>query len=423
MFTHRLDFGFGNPNSAGAFFAVLVLAVFFIPGRKSWMMVIKGILSGVFFSCLLLTASRGALIGLAIGSFGAWWVAGFPIARTTKKRWVIVGIVAVIILFVGLGGKALHRISTLSSSEGSTVSRIGVYRCVPAMLMAAPGGWGRGHGAEAYENWFQDVNSHTSFKNLLSTHATWIVEFGFPFFFFYLIGWGLALLMSRADPISFAVILSWVISCSFSHVGKVWWMWLLPLAALGVACIRRWKRKEWPGILQWGSAGGLIVLVGLLLVLVGMLGSPKPRVSYDGSVVKIGGQAPTIWFLTPDASVLGSDYGKSLRVMGSVAIANRWDVVGNAPVLVLSGVPPRIPNGVTPCKNIVWLNPPGQISPQLKHFLEMAPHKTIVWGGLRTDDNPRELYRWFRSLGDAHWMVLPGRGEYIADSLRQLGLF
>ena len=93
MFTHRLDFGFGNPNSAGAFFAVLALAVFLIPGRRAWMTGIRGLLSGIFFSCLLLTASRGALIGLGIGSLAVWGASGFPKPRA---QWVIVASLSIV---------------------------------------------------------------------------------------------------------------------------------------------------------------------------------------------------------------------------------------------------------------------------------------------------------------------------------------
>ena len=36
-FAYRQDFGFGNPNMAGALFAVLVLSVFLVPAKGRWM--------------------------------------------------------------------------------------------------------------------------------------------------------------------------------------------------------------------------------------------------------------------------------------------------------------------------------------------------------------------------------------------------
>jgi len=416
MFTHRLDFGFGNPNSAGAFFAVLALAVFLIPGRRAWMTGIRGLLSGIFFSCLLLTASRGALIGLGIGSLAVWGASGFPKPRA---QWVIVASLSIVLLAVGFGGKTMKRMSTLSSSDGSIASRIAIYRCVPSMVIAAPGGWGKGHGAEAYENWFQDAGNASSFKNLLSTHATWIVERGILFFALYLALWILALWMSAAIPVALGVLVAWGVALAFSHVGGIWWSWIIPALALGVALTRRWRERDWPTLCGWGVVGALMTMILALFVATGIMTAPKPGVSYHGSVIRVGGELPRRWFLSPDLSVMGTTYGRDLRQLGSFAIAEHWDALRNPPMLILSGNPPdgSSPPALRYCNELVWLNPPSEISPQLKRFIEGAAHKTIVWGGLRTDADPRALRRWFESLHDVRWIVLPGRGKYLGDSL------
>jgi hypothetical protein len=151
---------------------------------------------------------------------------------------------------------------------------------------------------------------------------------------------------------------------------------------------------------------------------------------------------------------MGKTYGKSLRSMGSVAVAERWENVRNPSLLVLSGNPPnpvrfaenrgtgilpvfgscrmgRMPvpllravSGESPtppdlpaCDALVWLNPPAQISPQLRRFVEKASHKTILWGALRSDANPLALRAWFESLAGARWVVVPGRGKFLGDAL------
>lgn len=402
-FAYRQDFGFGNPNIAGAFFSVLVLAVFMVPAKARWMLAMRFVLSGIFFGCLLLTASRGALVGLALGSFAAWAASGFP---RPKSGWLILCCAVVAVVSILLGTRAVQRMASLSPSEGSTASRIKIYKSVPAMVMAAPGGWGAGCAASAYENWFQAPGNRTPFKNLLSTHATWIVERGLLFFVGYVVLWMAALWM--CNPMALGVLIAWGTCCAFSHVGGAWWMWILPILALGVSLREKRKRMTWPPCVAWIGAAGLIVL------FCGAGMCSHTNVHYDGRVVRIGSGQPVLWFLAPDLSVMGKTYGKDLRALGNVAVAQRWEDVQSP--LVLSGNAPD-PADRTACKNIIWLNPPSRISPRLKQVLEMADRKTVVWGTLRTDASPQEVRAWIETLPGAQWVAYPGRGKYLGDVL------
>ncbi|MFZ4780212.1 MAG: hypothetical protein ACOYM3_33060, partial [Terrimicrobiaceae bacterium] len=429
-----------------------------------------------------------------------------------------------------LGARSIQRMSSLSPSEGSTASRIAIYRCVPAMVMAAPGGWEPGRAASAYENWFQDPGDTTTFKNLLSTHATWIVERGILFFVCYAVLWTLALWF--CNPAALGVLVAWGTCCTFSHVGGAWWMWVVPglavfvsawtkvathrgngrPARLGWRAMRRQRPLVSP-IQNWGRHGGhpssnnsaahgrtfrqahapeLVegdahapcetaairhepvslggrwnqwpsrstscvfagaLFTGLLLFfLTAAMGCLNSGVHYDGKIVRVGTGKPIICFLAPDFSVVGKTYGKSLRAMGSLAVAEHWEDVQTPSLLVLSGEPPnpvrfaenrgtgilpvlekdrvgRMPpmqagRGEPPaladipaCGALVWLNPPAKISPELKRLVENTPRKTIFWGALRSDSNPRELRAWFESLPGTRWFVVPGRGKFLGDGL------
>ena len=400
-FAYRQDFGFGNPNMAGAFFAVLVLAVFLIPSRGRWTRALRLLISGVFFGCLLLTASRGALIGLGLGGFAAWAAVGFP---RPKIGWLVLAVA----LSGFLGMRTIQRMSCLSPSEGSTASRIAIYRCVPAMVMAAPGGWGYGRAASAYENWFQGPDDTTSFKNLLSTHATWIVEHGLLFFVCYAALWIAALWMCH--PVALGVLVTWGTCCAFSHVGGAWWMWFVPALALLGSLRDRWKRNAWPPRTAWISAAAILTLIFVLF----FGASTKAAIHYEGRVVRVGSGAPELWFLAPDFSVMGKTHGKNLRALGNIAVAQRWADVQSP--LVLSGNAPDPPDSSV-CESVIWLNPPARISPQLRRLVEKAPRKIILWGDLRSDANPVELRSWFESLPGACWVVVPGRGKYLGDVL------
>ena len=371
------------------------------------MLVARFVLSGVFFGCLLLTASRGAIVGLALGSFAAWVAAGFPRPRS---GWLILCCAVIAVVSILLGTRAVQRMASLSPSEGSTASRIAIYRCVPAMVIAAPGGWGHGRAASAYENWFQDPSDTATFKNLLSTHATWIVERGILFFVCYAALWILALWL--CNPVALGVMIAWGTCCALSHVGGAWWMWVVPAVSLGVSLRDRWKRKAWPPRTAWIRATGLLALIVASFFLVSV--RMKTDVHYDGRVVRIGSGPPTMWFLAPDFSVLGRTYGKNLQTLGNVAVAQSWDAV-QSPV-VLSGNAPEPPDSLV-CDHIIWLSPPAGISPGLKQLVERASRKTIIWGDLRSDSNPSALRGWFESLQGAQWGVYQGRGKYVGDVL------
>lgn len=426
---HRQDFGFGNPNAAGAFFAVLVLAVFLIPAKwrgagasKPGMAVAEQgpcfvktvfgfqlLFSGIFFGCLLLTASRGALAGLGLGSVAAWAASGFPLP---KSWWLVPACAALAILTALLGARAIHRVSSLSANEGSTASRIAIYSRVPAMVAAAPGGWGHGRAASAYENWFQDPGDPATFKNLLSTHATWVAERGILFFACYAAVWVLALCL--CSPAALGVLVAWGTCCAFSYVGGAWWMWLVPALALGVSLHERWKRKIWPARTAWISAA--VILATTCVAFFGAAALSKNTVHYDGRVVRVGSRLPALWFLIPDLSVMGKAPGKSLRALGNVAVAQGWEDVPSSSVVFLSG---NAPDPAVPfvCGSITWLNPPAKISPRLQRIVEEAERKTIVWGALRTDASPAGLRAWFETLPNARWVVFPGRGRYFGDVL------
>jgi len=415
-FASRQDFGFGNPNIAGALFAVLVLSAFLIPPSNRWLAGLRFALAGAFFSGILLTASRGALIALAIGSFVAWVASGFP--RPTMKAFLI-GILAVLLLAFIFGERSFHRMSSLSPSEGSTTSRLVVYRAIPSMLVSAPMGWGWGNGAPAYENWFQNPADHTHFKNLLSTHATWIVEGGVLFALAYLLLWAAAFLLCSRNPVALGVVVVWGVSCAFSHVGGVWLLWMVPgLAILQVLC-DRCRHSCWPTPRAWGysllAVGGALTL----LLSLGFRSASNPEVRYRDKILSVGSQPTQIWFLAPDVSVLGKTYGKEFRNLGSFAIVEDWKDIPTQSFVVLSGSPANPPQSVN-CREIRWLNPPATISPEILALLRQTPQVSVYWGAMRGDASSQETRRQLESLPHAQWSAIPGRGKFLGDVLHHV---
>ena len=153
----RADFGSGNPNLAGALFAMLAVGVWGFCGGRSdearpsrfWMCLA---VSAGFGALLVMTASRGAIVALGVGLLALWWVAEWP----RPRRWQVGGLVVAVVLLSLLAafGRMGERVAESSTEDGSITSRLAIFRAVPAMLAASPQGWGRGQSAEAYQNWF-----------------------------------------------------------------------------------------------------------------------------------------------------------------------------------------------------------------------------------------------------------------------------
>lgn len=415
-FAYRWDFGFWNPNAAGAFFAVLVFAVFLLPGQSRPAKAFKIFLALVLFIAVLLTASRAALLGLVIGGFASWFLAGRSLPLKNGLVWLL-SLLLLLSCFI-VGSKSLRRLSEISTSEPSTASRLAIYSTIPSMLLAAPGGWGHENATKAYENWFQDSRDTTGFKNLLSTHGTWAVEQGMGFLFLYVALWCLALWVST--PLVFGALTCWGICTALSHVGVFWWMWAVPALLVLSSIWRHGKSRTFPRLTK------LICLLSAAVLALGasfwltISDSPARPVRFSKEALIWGDGSPSLWFVRPDPAVLGKAQGKSLTQLESFAVVDNWNAVPQEAVVVLSGIAPPIPPQGLQLAHLHWLSPPADLSPELMRLLTKTPKKTI-WNGSERQDVPIPSWRpWLESLPGASWQQLPGRTRFLGDDLRSL---
>jgi hypothetical protein len=284
-------------------------------------------IGAVLIALLVGTGSRGGvlalvcglLVGIIVGSRSGW-------RPNDWKTGAVVGLM--VVLGVGAGlfifpkGFRLGAIDI--SPEASAGRRLEVWSAVPAMVAAAPGGWGAGNAAEAYEQWFEPIGETVALKHLLSSHLTWLVEFDWPLRWLYLLFWIAAILIVLPDqrfrfPVwGVAVWTAFMVALFYNAAGK-WWNWPLPSLWLLCAIIFRWRQRTFPTARYWIAPvliAGLIVELPFAIALLHPPGIPVHSLD-DGNVVVVGTGSPTTAILGPSKDVLGDFYGQEIRQKGS----------------------------------------------------------------------------------------------------------
>ena len=416
LFAVRPDFGFGNPNVAAAFFALLAVAAWIVPsmaGKNRSLAFWTGLGFCVVFSVLLVTtASRGGALALVAGLAICWAAAGFP--WPTGRRMVAVGLAFGLVAIAAGGSRMGERVAGSSAAEGSITARSEIWRAFPAMLVASPRGWGRGNAAEAYQSWFQEIEDTRTYKHLVSTHITWMVERGWGFRVVYLLVWVVVFLLCWEVPAALGVWTAFFVAGVFSHVGLDWRLWIVPAVSLLEALASRTKRKRWPVRRHWLGA---LTVATAGTVLLGGVGAVQDRGIFDlGWGVRVGRGEPEVWYLAPSPAVLGVNYGKTLRALDSAGVVWQFErlAVLAPKKIVLSGDFPFPPSRSFPEPyELLWLNPPAVLDEAQRMAVEKAARAVVVWGELRTDGNPRPLQAWIETLPYARWENVPGKGLFL----------
>lgn len=415
----RPDFGFGNPNIAAAFLAMLAVAAWAIPlagGRFRPIAFWAGLAVGTALAGLLVaTASRGGVIALLAGLAACWVAAGCP--RPKVAQVIGIAVAAGLLFATALWSRMGERVADSSASDGSITARVAIWQEFPAMLTASPGGWGLGNAAQAYQNWFQSPDDTRTYKHLVSTHATWMVEQGWILRVAYLFALAAILLLCWDVPVALGVWAAFVVAGIFSHVGADWRLWVPPGASLLFVLLVRFRGSRWPR--AWAWAGCLAVAV-FGAALLWSMGHFLDRKIWDrGWGVVVGSGEPKTWIFSPSPAVLGRSYGKVVRQLGSACVAWQFDhITGAKPKrIILSGDAPISPEAVLPeAYDLLWLNPPPVLDEGQKNMVEKASMKTVVWGEMRTDGSPRKLKAWFEALPEAQWKLAPGSGMFLGQS-------
>jgi O-Antigen ligase len=313
--TWRMDWGLGNPNKTATLIACLMIAVWAIPmiwKRSFWPVLF------VFTAlawCLVQTYSRGGMVSLltGMGIMLLWIPRPWP-----KARWI--GVVVSLWILGGfvLYAKAQTRYEQGLFTEDQSIShRIIIWRHFPEMVAAAPWGWGFGKAGDAYTQWFQPFTQSFNYLNLVNSHFTWMAEGGWLASVVYLFAWLTILLLcwpvlkSRLKALPLAIWVTFGVGGCFSHVEETFWLWILPLIALGYVIVERFRIGQWPKLSSFAVSGVASAAFVAAVILTGLATSSLPIRSSAGAVTIGRGTAQTFIFV--DRQVMGSLFGHTFR--------------------------------------------------------------------------------------------------------------
>ena len=386
----RLRLWFFNPNGAGTFFAELaLLALAAVLSFRRWPLQVScGALFAFFFWCELKTGSRGAFTAMLLG--GLAMAVLHVHSRFSWKRFAAVGgTAAVLMALVGFGvfGSRVGR--RLFATDWSNLERLRIWREVPRMLAAAPGGWGVNQSGAVFCDWFQDPKTFHPLVWLVNSHLTWIVELGCWFCAAYVFVWLAVTLLSlrsawrgsRTGMLVAGLAVMLFVSAWFSTVGVFCSLWVLPGLALLAFLVRNAKRFDRTSVILLSVSLLLAAAAPFAIVRVGRAMAPVRggigAITRAAGVTVVGAGVPEV-YLVPDEEVLsvGGGMGRDVRrhiakrkKVPAIAVADsvkqlpmqmdRLVLAGHAGAEYLRLRQERLATGDFPrARKIVFLSPP-----------------------------------------------------------------
>ena len=310
----RLDWPFQNPNENGflyASIAMLSLCFFFARSKAFWAV------GGVVFlaACvpLIMTASRGAFLALAIGLVP---LAALKFRQLVKSKmfWII----AALVVTLASGWFLTHNSGLLTrgfkgKSTWSNQVRLEMWKAAPQMIAEAPGGWYFAHVGRAYMDWYSPLETVSMPGSLMNEHLTRIVAYNWLGRFAYVWGWllGLGLLAAFAwrtkNAVAFGMWIMYAVASWFNPVLTNRLLWIVPGAAVAVCLsLRPWRGVKGRCYLVVAAVTALLAcgaLVGIRLA-----GNSDPARGYpvraEGKRVCVKNLDPSIW-IVDDGQALG----------------------------------------------------------------------------------------------------------------------
>ena len=338
-----MDWGLGNPNKTASLIAILMVAVWSVAYFRKGLFWVSLVVFSILGICLVHTFSRGGMVAAFCGLIPLVVCLRRPLPL---KR--IIGVVAAVWIIIGADFylQAHERYGQGVVQEDRSISnRFGIWKVAPTMMADAPGGWGVGQAGKAYMDWYQPLDRSESYRTLVNSHLTWLVEFGWIGRFFYIFGWLAVFLLclptggNRWLAVPLGIWISFFAGAWFSSVAESLWLWIVPALALAWVVVWRIRHHTWPSpkLLFLPPSLAAVALICLALF------APRSPFTKRGNAIVIGNGVPSSWVVV-DQVVLGKSFPRPLRVelenqpqLCCGVVESIEDLPDNAASLILSG--------------------------------------------------------------------------------------
>lgn len=339
----RLRWPFDNPNENGFLYASLALiSLYLTTFRRRALSIVGVVLFCAFCVPLVMTASRGSFIALAIGLMPSA-VIHFRKLIHSRTAYAIAALVILFstVWFAVKGGGLLTR--GFKKSTWSNEVRLEMWKMAPSMMVDAPDGWKTNSG-KAYVNWYEGFDRFTAPGSLINDHLSkmvcmgWLMRGVYVFCWLFL-GIGLfAFAFKTKNAVSAGMVVASAVGAWFNPLMTNRWLWILPLVSLLPVVIleRPWRKwKIWAVSAVSAACVSVAALLGIMY-----MGEHTERpyglaIYANGPRVTIRSQYPSVW-VVDDGLSLGTAYAcKELRA----GLARRPDAGGVGYVRSVANLP------------------------------------------------------------------------------------
>jgi hypothetical protein len=274
---------------------------------------------------LVMTASRGAFIALAVGLMPSA-VVNFRKLVRSRITYVIAALVVLftIVWFSVKGAGLLTRGFTRSSWSNEV--RLEMWKMASPMMVDAPSGWKTNSG-KAYVGWYEGFDQFTATGSLINDHLSKLVCMSWSMRGVYVFGWfflgiGLfAMAFKTKNAVPAGMVVASAVAAWFNPLMINRWLWITPITSLLLVLI---FEKPWRMWKTWAisAVSAVCVSVAVLMTIVWMgkhLERPYGLAVYaDGPRIAIRSQNPDVW-VVDDGLTLGSAYASKELRAGLVA--------------------------------------------------------------------------------------------------------
>lgn len=319
----RLRFPFNNPNENGFLYMTLALcSVFLFFYQKKVWKILGGGLFVAACGALVMTASRGSFLALAMGLLPVVALK-FKVVLRSKAVWAL----AAIVLIGAVGWFATHesRLLTrgITTSKWSNQARLEMWATAPKMMAEAPNGWGSMHVGRASMDWYQALDEVSLNGSLVNEHLTKLVSYSRVGRFSYLFVWiALAGLLGYVawktrEAVAFGLCVAVAVAGWFNPVYDNLLLWIVPiLGAILFGITKPWQVcsvKPVGIVLVFSAVCALSVQVGVM-VWGSSRGNPRGYpIHVERNRVYVKGLNPQVW-IVDDGRMLGGVFAcKDIR--------------------------------------------------------------------------------------------------------------